>query len=261
MRRASDPTWRRAAPRGGMGRLSGGSAAGLGCGGAAVELGADGVEAGAVAALGGTGAGLPDVVGGGEAGMGGDDGAGIVEIGAIAGVEIGFAGHVLGEHEIVVRQFDVVIDHDGAGELRDRCAVDEMADGDEDAVEEDGVFGREKEVVRRHVLGDGVGADADGPDGVRIGVAGGLDAAMWWPCGCKIRDFCTGRTCTVALTGDWPPALCLGVACVTGASEATVPGLKTTFQIAATSPTTSPNSVAPAAVTTLLGKVSVRIKI
>ena len=73
-----------------------------------------------------------------------DAGAGCVgEGGAGAGAQEGFGGQAFGEDDVVGRQFEVEVGDAAGLLLRDRGAVLQVFDGDEDAIGVDGVVGRE----------------------------------------------------------------------------------------------------------------------
>ena len=77
--------------------------------------------------------GAPEFVGG-KHGVEGYGAVGVFEIGAVVGVEIGFAGGVFGEEEVVLGEFEVPVGDGLAGDLGDGLAVDEEVGGDEVAI-------------------------------------------------------------------------------------------------------------------------------
>lgn len=73
-----------------------------------------------------------------------DGGAAIGEGRAIAGIEIALRRQPRGEQNIVVREFDTKVGDTLAWLLRDGGAGDEVANGDEHAVDEYGMIEREE---------------------------------------------------------------------------------------------------------------------
>ena len=147
--------------------------------GAAAELGAEGLQVRAVAEQGGVGFCRPD----GEREIRVERGGGAVarEGVAVAGVQIGFAREIFGEEHVVGGEFEVVVGDVFRFFAEDGGAVGEVPDGDQVALDVDGVVGGEQEVIARLIFGEGVGADADGPDGFRVRVAVAGDGAVAVP--------------------------------------------------------------------------------
>ena len=80
---------------------------------------------------------VPDLAG--EVRVQGGGGWGVREGVSVAGVEVAFAGEVFGQKDRVAGEFDVEVG-DGFGLLPGDCGfVDEIADGDENAVDIEGV--------------------------------------------------------------------------------------------------------------------------
>jgi hypothetical protein len=98
--------------------------------------------------------------------------------GAVAGIEVTLRRQAFGIEDGVARQFDVEIGDVIDGELTQAVAVDEVFDGDERALGEDGMIRREEEVAARLVGREGMGANTDRQNRGGLRMAAAIDGSM-----------------------------------------------------------------------------------
>ena len=72
---------------------------------------------------------------------------------ACTGLEVAFGGHAVGEQHVVARQLDMIVGDRMPLDLRDRAAVDQVADRDQHILDEHRVIGRQQQFAPRR--GDG----------------------------------------------------------------------------------------------------------
>ena len=91
---------------------------------------------------------------------------------AVAHIEIALGRQVFRKQNVVAFKLDVPIGHLIDFDLADGRPIDEMAGGDQNLtqnVDADLMARRDEEVAGRPVLAKGMGGDADGPRGARLG--------------------------------------------------------------------------------------------
>jgi hypothetical protein len=100
------------------------------------------------------------------------------EGGAVAGIEVALHRQAFGVDDGVARQLDVEIGDAVHAELTQAVAVEEVFDGDEDALGEDRMVRRQEEVAARLARREGMGADADRQNRGGARMAAAIDGAV-----------------------------------------------------------------------------------
>ena len=108
---------------------------------------------------------------------------GVFEHAAVAGVEISFSRKVLGKHDVVCVEFDMVVgDGLAFGVSSNAGAVDQRADRNKETVDQHGVVGRESEITARRAISESMSIDQDRLGQLGCRVAKQIKATVANPC-------------------------------------------------------------------------------